>query len=56
MASAIPRTAASSTRPANLFQLFQPIGGVRASPLSGTLWSAGSGSRAGYAPSPGGAR
>ena len=39
------RTAASSTRPANLSQLFQPM--ACASPLSGTLWSAGRGSGAG---------
>src|SRR2546429_672363 len=52
----MPRTAASSTRPANLFQLFQPIGGVRANALSATLCSAGSGRRSGYAPSPAGTR
>ena len=34
MASAISRTAWSSTRPANLFQLFQPMGGVSASLLA----------------------
>src|SRR5688500_18440031 len=33
MASAICRTNASVTLQLNLFQLFQPIGGVRASPL-----------------------
>src|ERR1039457_3256768 len=34
MAAATPRTASSDTSQANLFQLFQPIGGVRARPLS----------------------
>ena len=34
MESAAPRTRSSLTLQANLFQLFQPIGGVRASPLS----------------------
>src|ERR1017187_4404047 len=34
MAAATPRTASSETSQANLFQLFQPIGGVRARPLS----------------------
>src|ERR1017187_3951353 len=34
MAPATPRTASSETSQANLFQLFQPIGGVRARPLS----------------------
>src|SRR2546429_672364 len=52
----MPRPAASSTRPANLSQLFQPIGGVRANALSATLCSAGSGRRSGYAPSPAGTR
>src|SRR5260370_445816 len=33
MASAIPRTSSSLTLQANLFQVFQPIGGVRARPL-----------------------
>src|ERR1043166_2706069 len=33
MASAISRTIASVTWPWNLFQLFQPMGGVLASPL-----------------------
>src|SRR4051812_50113049 len=55
MESAIVRTVASSTRLANLFQLFQPIGGVRASPLSATLCNAGRELRAGIAPSPAGA-
>src|ERR1035441_4959481 len=35
MASAIPRTDLSSTLLLNLFQLFQPIGGVLARPLGG---------------------
>ena len=47
IASAIPLTEASSTLPPNLFQLFQPMGGVLASPLSGRSLSAGSGSGAG---------
>jgi hypothetical protein len=33
MASAISRTDLSSTLPANLFQLFQPMGGVLAKPF-----------------------
>src|SRR6266568_5495053 len=56
IASAMLRTVASSMRLANLFQLFQPIGGVRARPLSATLCSAGRGLRGGSAPSPAGAR
>src|ERR1035437_9617753 len=47
IASAIARTEASSTFPANLFQLFQPMGGVLASPLSGRSARAGNGSGAG---------
>src|SRR6185312_974810 len=47
IASATPRTTSSETLPANLFQLFQPMGGVRASPLSGTSCSAGTGSLGG---------
>src|ERR1035438_4444439 len=43
MASAISRTFLSSTRPANLFQLFQPIGGVSARPLGGSGFTAASG-------------
>src|ERR1017187_931868 len=41
MASAIPRTVASSNTSWNLFQLFQPMGGVRARPLSGTSRKSG---------------
>src|SRR6476620_9637427 len=33
IASAMPRTSSSLTLQANLFQVFQPIGGVRARPL-----------------------
>src|SRR6202034_3868993 len=47
IASAIWRTAASSTLPANLFQLFHPIGGVLARPLSGRSVRAGNGKGAG---------
>src|ERR1035437_6604587 len=43
MASAISRTFLSSTRPANLFQLFQPMGGVSASLLGGSGFTEGSG-------------
>src|SRR6185369_8552297 len=56
IASAIARTSASVTRPANLFQLFQPMAGVRAIPLSRTRCRAGGGIFAGIAPSPGGTR
>jgi hypothetical protein len=54
MASAISRTTLSFTWPRNLFQLFHPIGGVLASPLSHTetgaasdIFAGGGGSGAG---------
>src|SRR5215472_5948936 len=56
IASAIPRTVASSMRFANLFQLFHPMGGVRARPLSRTGCKGGGSMRAGSAPSPAGTR
>jgi hypothetical protein len=45
MASAISRTSCSLTSQPNLFQLFQPMGGVFASeangaaPVTGTVWA-----------------
>ena len=47
IASAASRTTRSSTRSAKWFQLFHPIGGVLASPLSGTSTTAGGAIRGG---------
>ena len=47
MASAVSRTVWSSTLSPKWFQLFQPIGGVRARPFAGTGSSAGNGMAAG---------
>src|SRR3954469_15747250 len=45
MASALPFTIASVTVQWNLFQLFQPMGGVRASPLLSAPARSGRGAR-----------
>jgi hypothetical protein len=49
MVSAISRTRASLIFALNRFQLFHPMGGVRASPLSGSSLNSGSGSLGGGA-------
>ena len=53
IASAVSRTTLSETRRANLFQLFQPMGGVLARPFEGTSAADGKeifGSGAGMGP------